>query len=164
MADRVDHRLLWSAMARVEWESDILRVRRHPRFWIDQALGPVFDVLLRPGVDASRIAEVVRLLRAVPATLSHAPQRWPPAREFAELAVAELDGIAERIAACAQALALIDPAAAAELQLGRAAQAERRPGAVPARGSRRSSRPAACPARSDGSSTSGSCARSPASR
>ncbi len=117
--DRVDYRLLRSAMARVVWESDILRVRCIPRFWIDQALGPVFDALLRPGVDAARIAEVVRLLRAVPATLSYARDALAqPAREFAELAVAELDGIAERIAACTQALtriARIDPAAAAEL-------------------------------------------------
>ena len=70
--DRVDHRLLRSAMARVRWESDILRVRGIPRFWTDQALGPVFDALLRPGVDAARVAEVTRLLRAVPDTLSHA--------------------------------------------------------------------------------------------
>ena len=50
-------------MARVTWESEILRVRGIPRFWIDQALGPVFDVLLRPGVDPARVTEVVRLLR-----------------------------------------------------------------------------------------------------
>ena len=31
---------------------------RCPRFWTDQALGPVFDALLRPGVDEARIAEV----------------------------------------------------------------------------------------------------------
>ena len=116
VADRVDHRLLRSAMARVSWESDILQVRGIPRFWTDQALGPVFDALLRPGVDAARVAEVVRLLRAVPATLSHAPAALAsPAREFAELAVAELDGIAGRIDACTQVLARIDPSAAAEL-------------------------------------------------
>ena len=116
VADRVDHRLLRSALARVQWESDVLRVRGIPRFWIDQALGPVFDTLLRPGVDADpgpRIAEVVRLLRAVPQTLAHGgPALAHPAREFAELAVAELDGIADRVAACAQALthiARIDP-------------------------------------------------------
>lgn len=114
--DRVDHRLLSSAMARVTWESDILRVRGFPRFWTDQALGPVFDALLRPGVDAARIAQVVRLLRAVPATLGHAPAALArPAREFAGLAVAELDGIAGRVTTCAQALARIEPAAAAEL-------------------------------------------------
>jgi hypothetical protein len=114
--DRVDHRLLRSAIARVHWESDVLRVRGIPRFWTDQALGPVFDALLRPGVDAVRIAAVTRLFRAVPAALAHAPVALvKPAREFAELAVAELDGIAGRVEACAQALARIDPSAAAEL-------------------------------------------------
>ncbi len=120
--DRVDHRLLRSAMARVTWESDVLQVRGIPRFWTDQALGPVFDALLRPGVDAARIAEVVRLLRAVPATLSRAPDALAePAREFAELAVAELDGIAARVEACALALAAIDQAAAADLRSAAAA-------------------------------------------
>ncbi|HEY0998097.1 MAG TPA: hypothetical protein VGD83_00540, partial [Streptosporangiaceae bacterium] len=103
--DRVDHRLLQSAMARMIWESDILRVRGIPRFWTDQALGPVFDALLRPGVDAARVTEVTRLLRAVPDTLSHAADALVnPACEFATLAAAELDGIAGRVAACAGAL------------------------------------------------------------
>jgi hypothetical protein len=114
--DRVDHRLLRSAIARVHWESEVLRVRGLPRFWTDQALGPVFDALLRPGVDPARITQVTRLLRAVPATLAHATVALrAPAREFAELAMAELDGIAGRVEACAQALARIDPAAAGEL-------------------------------------------------
>jgi hypothetical protein len=117
VADRVDHRLLRSAMSRVEWESAILRVRSIPRFWIDQAIGPVFDALLRPGADAARIAEVTRLLRAAPATLSHAPRALAgAAREFAELAVDELDGIADRIGACVEALARIDPVAPAALR------------------------------------------------
>jgi len=114
--DLVDHRLLSSAMARVRWESDILRVRGIPRFWTDQALGPVYDALLRPGVDAGRIAEVTRLLRAVPDTLSHAAAALvSPAREFAGLAAAELDGVAARIDACTEALTRIDPSAAAGL-------------------------------------------------
>jgi hypothetical protein len=117
VADRVDHRLLRSAMARVVWESEILQVQRIPRFWIDQALGPVFDVLLPPDVDTRRIAEVVRLLRAAPRTLAHAAAALArPPREFAALAVAELDGVGERIEACAAALARIDPSAAPELR------------------------------------------------
>jgi uncharacterized protein (DUF885 family) len=117
VADRVDHRLLRSAMARVQWESDILQLRRIPRYWTDQALGPVFDALLRPGVDSAGVAEVVRLLRAVPMTVAHASAALDrPAREFAALAVAELDGIGDRIEACTQALARIDPAAAADLR------------------------------------------------
>jgi hypothetical protein len=125
VADRVDHRLLRSAMDRVVWENEILQVRRIPRYWIDQALGPVFDALLRPGVDTARIAEVVRLLRAAPATLGHAAEELArPAREFAALAVAELDGIGDRVEACTQALARIDPAAAAELRSAGAAAAD----------------------------------------
>jgi uncharacterized protein (DUF885 family) len=117
VADRVDHRLLRSAMARVEWESEIVRVRTIPRYWVDQALGPVFDALVRPGVDPSRIAEVVRLLRAVPATVSHAPSALgQSAREFAALAIDELDGIDARLTASAQALALVDPAAGPDLR------------------------------------------------
>jgi hypothetical protein len=117
VADRVDHRLLRSALARVEWESEIVRVRGIPRYWIDQAIGPVFDALLRPDVDPPRIAEVVRLLRAVPATLSHAPSALgQAAREFAALAIDELDGLDARVTACAQALALVDPGAASDLR------------------------------------------------
>ncbi|TVZ05172.1 DUF885 family protein [Trebonia kvetii] len=115
--DRVDHRLLRSAIARVTWESDTLRVRSVPRFWTDQAIGPVFDALLRPGVDEARVTEVVRLLRAVPATLGHAPAALAgAAREFAELALGELDGIRGRLDACTDALAAIAPAAAADLR------------------------------------------------
>ena len=161
--DRVDHRLLSSAMARVRWESDILQVRGIPRFWTDQALGPVYDALLRPGVDAGRVAEVTRLLRAVPDTLSHAAGALvSPAREFARLAVAELDGVAGRIDACTEALTRIDPSAAAELAsagaeagaaleqfgAGLAARLADLPPAVPVGRER----------------TSGSCARSPAFR
>jgi hypothetical protein len=125
VADRVDHRLLRSAMARVTWESDILRVRGIPRHWIDEALGPVFDALLPPGVDPARVTEVVRLLRAVPATLAHAPGALGrPAREFALLALAELDGIGARVAATAAELARLHPAAAADLRSAASAAAD----------------------------------------
>ena len=164
--DRVDHRLLRSALARVRWENDVLRVRGIPRFWTDQALGPVFDALLRPGVDAARVAEVTRLLRAVPGILAHAPAALSrPAREFAALAVAELDGIAARVEACAQALARIDAvpgSAAAELgsAAAEAGGALEQFGGWLA-GGWPSSRPRS---RSAASGTSGSCARWPASR
>ncbi len=104
-------------MARVEWENEILQVQQLPRYWIDQALGPVYDALLRPGVDSGRVAEVVRLLRAVPLTLSPAAAALTrPAREFAALALSELDGVGARVESCADALARIDPAAAPDLR------------------------------------------------
>src|SRR6478736_6003672 len=44
VADRIDHRLLRSAIARVSWELERLRIRESPRYWIDQSIGPVFDL------------------------------------------------------------------------------------------------------------------------
>ncbi len=80
-------------------------------------IGPVFDALLRPGVDQARIAEVIRLLRAVPGTLAHAPDALAgAAREFAGLALAELDDVG-RPARCLRRRARprSAPAAGAEL-------------------------------------------------
>lgn len=111
VADRVDHRLLHSALARVTWELDVLGVHHRPRFWVDQAIGPVFDTLLPPGVDVPRVAEVVRLLTAAPQTLAEAPAclRDTCAAPFARSAVAELEGVEDRVRACARALAAIAP-------------------------------------------------------
>jgi hypothetical protein len=96
-----------------EFRAELGRIRPDA----DAVPGPVFDVLLRPGVDEARVAEALRLLRAVPATLAHAPAALAgAAREFAELALAELDGIGGRLDACADALAAISPGAAADLR------------------------------------------------
>ena len=47
VARQVDHRLIGSLLARVRWELDGAPAwRRDPAFFIQQALGPVFDVLL----------------------------------------------------------------------------------------------------------------------
>jgi hypothetical protein len=114
---QVDRRLLRSALARVTWETGILRVQSVPRYWTDQALGPVFDALLRPGVDQARVTEVIRLLRAAPATLAHAPAALRgAAREYAALALAELGDISAQLDACAAALARIVPAAGPDLR------------------------------------------------
>lgn len=112
VADRVDHRLLASLLARVTWELEVLRAWQcQPRFYIDQALGTVFDTLLRPGVDRARVREVVRLLRAVPGILAHGSQNLA-GRAVAEstgLAIEELQDIETRCAALAVALVAICP-------------------------------------------------------
>lgn len=112
VADRVDHRLLRSALARVHWEIDVLaRWQRQPRFYIDQALGTIFDVLLRPGVDAARIREVVRLLDAAPEILRHGVTNLEDTAiaEFADLAIGELTDIDDRCARLAAALSAVSP-------------------------------------------------------
>ena len=116
-ADRVDHRLLGSALARVRWELDMVRNWTQPRFYTDQALGPVFVTLLPPGVDAGRIDEVVRLLDNVPAVIAAARSVLPGrcAAEFTASAAAELDDVRERLDALHVALTDIDPTAGPRL-------------------------------------------------
>jgi hypothetical protein len=111
VADRVDHRLLRSALARVHWELDVVRLWRLPRYYLDQAVGPVFDALLRPRADAARAREVTRLLHAVPAVVDQAKDVLVAgaAAEFAALAVSELTGIDARLHRVTAALARVDP-------------------------------------------------------
>ncbi|GGM14000.1 DUF885 family protein [Nakamurella endophytica] len=123
VADRVDHRLLRSALARVGWENDVVRMWTQPRFYVDQAIGPVFDTLLRPGVDADRVAEATRYLAHVPDVVDVALEVVPEhaAREFARLAVDELVGVDARLDRMVAALAAVPGADAGGLS--RAAQA-----------------------------------------
>lgn len=71
---QVDHRLLGSALARVHWELDLLRGwQRNPGFYVDQALVPVYNLLLAPApFGTERAHTLVALLRQVPSTLSQA--------------------------------------------------------------------------------------------
>jgi hypothetical protein len=112
VSDIIDHRLLASVLDRVRWELDILRAWQcQPRFYIDQALGTVFDTLLRPGVDGDRVREVVRLLKVVPAILATGQENLVghAVAEFAGLAVAELGDIESRCAALSDALVTTAP-------------------------------------------------------
>jgi len=112
VADIVDHRLLRCVLARATWELDILQPWRfQPRFYVDQALGPVFDTLLRPGVDALRVREVVRLLDAVPNTVEVGRRNLSghAYAEFADLAIGELSDIEIRMDTLASALTVLCP-------------------------------------------------------
>ena len=119
VADRVDHRLLRSALGRVTWELDVLaRWQRQPRFYIDQSLGTVFDMLLPPGVDIERVREVIRLLTAAPEILRHGRRNLAgtAVAEFADLAIGELTDIQDRCGRLAAALAAITPELTVDLE------------------------------------------------
>jgi hypothetical protein len=72
VSERVDYRLMGSALARVNWELDhIAAWRRQPHFYVAQALTPVFEVLLPPPpVESARVEQVIRLLENAPAVLA----------------------------------------------------------------------------------------------
>ncbi|GGS14673.1 hypothetical protein GCM10010252_62690 [Streptomyces aureoverticillatus] len=107
--DAVDSRLLGSALARVRWELDHLRGwQRNPCFYIDQALGPLYCLLLdRRPFAGERAEAVLRQLRRVPATLRHARENLAghAERPFARSAVRKLDGVEERLTTSMRALA-----------------------------------------------------------
>lgn len=69
--ERVDYRLIGSALARVRWEQDhVAAWRRQPHFYIAQALTPIFELLLPPPpLDGPRVDRVIQLLDAAPAVL-----------------------------------------------------------------------------------------------
>ncbi|MEV7097636.1 DUF885 family protein [Amycolatopsis sp. NPDC051045] len=71
---QVDRRLLGSALARARWELDLLRSwQRNPGFYVDQALVPVYNLLLAPApFDAERTRALVALLGHVPPVLDQA--------------------------------------------------------------------------------------------
>lgn len=104
---QVDHRLIGSALARVAWELDGAPAwRRDPAFYIQQALGPVFDVLLPPPpVSAARADLVVTRLGHVARIVDHARANLDdPRAPFARLAIDTLSDIDARLATLAREL------------------------------------------------------------
>lgn len=121
----VDYHLVGSALARVEWELDVVRGwRKNPGFHVDQSLGVVFDLLLPPPpFDSDRTEELLRAVATVPDRVEqgracldgHAA--WP----FADITRGELATVEDALAEVAAGLApLVAPAARADLD--RAAQ------------------------------------------
>jgi uncharacterized protein (DUF885 family) len=111
---QVDYRLVGSAIARVRWELDLAAAwRRDPQFYIQQALGPVFDMLLRPApFSAARADAIVARLAAAPNVLEHARANLDDARQpFAKLAIDTMADIETRLATFAKELDPVLPAA-----------------------------------------------------
>ncbi|MEZ5419599.1 MAG: DUF885 family protein [Vicinamibacterales bacterium] len=104
---QVDYRLIGSALARVDWELDGAAAwRRDPGFYVQQALGPVFDVLLPPPpVSAARADDVIARLGQVPRIVGEGEANLDDARApFARLAIDTLSDIDRRLADLAKAL------------------------------------------------------------
>ncbi len=117
---QVDYRLMGSALARVEYELDVIRAwQRNPYFYIQQTLGAVFELLLQPPpFDAQRQDALVLRAEIIPATLeaARASLTGNAIRPFAELAIAALKDIPFRLETVARELApLLDSAHASRL-------------------------------------------------
>ncbi|MBP7778479.1 MAG: DUF885 family protein [Acidobacteria bacterium] len=109
---QVDYRLIGSALARVRWELDGAPAwRRDPAFYIQQALGPVFEVLLPPPpVGAARADQVVTRLGQVATIVAQAKANLDdPRAPFARLAIDTLSDIEARLATLASELDIAVP-------------------------------------------------------
>ena len=99
-ADEVDAMLLESAIKRVGWELDVLRMpHRNPWFYIDQTLGSVFELLvIGSPVTPERIEAIIARLAHVPATLAAAEENlFEAVQPFAVAAVESLTGIEQKL-------------------------------------------------------------------
>ena len=108
VAERVDYRLMGSAIARVRWELAVKEEwKRNPAFYVDQTLGSVFVLMLQPPPFAeSRQEEMVARLRGIPATLAAARENLTDIRQpFAQLAVDELEEVGGRMQRTGEGLA-----------------------------------------------------------
>lgn len=107
-AEIVDRRLIGSACARVRWELDVLRGwQANPAFYIDQAIGVVFDLLLVPEPGEARIARVAELLEHAPRVLADARVNLADSAvaEFGRVAIEQLADIETQVNAAMTALA-----------------------------------------------------------
>ena len=106
--DRVDHRLIGSAIARAHWELEVVRPwQRDAVFAASQILGPYYDLLLPPApLSAERQAGLVNALAAVPAqtVVARANLGVGGVRELAAVAAGMLADIATELPGSVAAL------------------------------------------------------------
>jgi len=99
VARLVDYRLMGSAIARVRWELDVNpRWQRDPSFYLEQTVGALEEELtVPPPFDASRSEEIVTRTENIPTILEEAKGNLKAIAPFAELAVASLAEITDRL-------------------------------------------------------------------
>ncbi len=99
-SDSVDYLLLRSAIERVNWELNVLKVPfRNPEFYVQQTLGALYELLLisSPMTDL-RTENILRRIESIPAALRFAQANLTePVQPFAKLAVGELGDARARL-------------------------------------------------------------------
>ena len=108
VSEKVDYRLVGSALSRVHWELDHFAAwRRQPHFYVAQALGPVFEILLPPPpVEAARVEQVIRLLDNAPAVLAAGQANLDDMRgPFVDAALAQIAIVPDSLKGMASGLA-----------------------------------------------------------
>jgi uncharacterized protein (DUF885 family) len=92
VSEKVDDRLMGSALARVRWELDLnRRWERDPTFYLDQTLTALLESLVQPPpFNATRSREIVTRMQDIPKILSDAEANLHAVHPFAQLAISSL--------------------------------------------------------------------------
>jgi uncharacterized protein (DUF885 family) len=107
-AERVDYRLMGSALARVHWELEVdRRWERDPSFYVEQTMSAFTETLLPPPpFDEARSQEVLERLKNIPSILEDAKANLQhPTAPFAKLAIDGLADIRPQLAQVEQGIA-----------------------------------------------------------
>ena len=99
VTQRVDYRLMGSALARVRWELDVdPRWQRDPVFYIEQTVVALQEELMPPPpFSEERSREIVARAENIPSILAQAKANLKPVRPCAQLAIDSLAGIEGRL-------------------------------------------------------------------
>jgi len=99
VAQRVDHRLIGSALARVRWELDINpRWQRDPMFYVEQTVAALQEELMPPPpFSEERAREIVARSENIPSILEQAKSNLQAVAPFAQLTIAALSDIDVRL-------------------------------------------------------------------
>jgi hypothetical protein len=123
ISQQVDHRLIGSAIARVRWELEVTRGQeRNPGFYVDQTLGLLFLLLLKPPpFDEVRSRKIVNALQSFRQTVTDAQENLSgkAIKPFALAAMEKLVDIRPRLTKVADELGpLLSGVSATELHEG----------------------------------------------
>ena len=99
-SDSIDYLLLHSAIERVNWELNVLRLQNiNPDFYIQQTLGAVFELLvIHTPITKSRAENIILRFNSIPNTIESAKENLTdPVLPFADIALEHLLNIKERL-------------------------------------------------------------------
>jgi uncharacterized protein (DUF885 family) len=109
VAQKVDYRLMRSAMARVRWELDVdPRWQRDPVFYVEQTVVALQEELMPPPpFSEARSREIVVRAENIPSILDQARANLKPVRPCAQLAINSLADIEARLPRVETGVALL---------------------------------------------------------
>jgi len=113
LTDSIDYLLLHSAIERVNWELNVLKLpNRNPDFYVHQTIGAVFELLLiHTPMTRQRAENIILRLNSIFSTIEHAKYNLrEPVAPFADIALDNLSDIRSKLYSMRDALNELFPA------------------------------------------------------